>query len=233
MKRIARISRVLVKQLFGLEPVIRRNIDVKVEFHGNSYGGWSILADSLNSSSVVVDVGLGEDISFSTSLIERYGCVVYGFDPTPRAVQYVERLSNGKVKLFKYAVGAITGKSSFYLPNDSAHVSGSLQKEEHLGKERILVNVVGFAEVMRLCGTDRIDLLKMDIEGGEYEVLQSPEFAAKATSIGQICVEFHHRWKGIGMHCTIAAVDTLKALGFACAWGSRTTNEEFLFVRKG
>lgn len=88
-----RRARVIARKFAGREPKIALDSRVSLEAHGSEYGGWCIPANRLTNASIVVDVGLGEDISFSTSLIDRYGLTVHGFDPTPRSIAYVDGLS--------------------------------------------------------------------------------------------------------------------------------------------
>jgi hypothetical protein len=57
---------------------------------------------------------------------------------------------------------------------------------------------------------DRIDLLKIDIEGAEYEVLDA--LLASDIKPTQLLVEFHHRFPGIGIEKT---ADLSKRLGDA------------------
>lgn len=225
-----RILRVLGRQVAGVEPRIGVAVHLPLEFHGNSSGGWKIRRDSLDAESVVVDVGIGEDASFSVSIVEKYGCVVHAFDPTPRAIAYVRGLNDDRLRLFELGLGPTAGRAAFFLPNDEACVSGSLSKEAHLGRARIDVEMVALAQVFERLRCDRIDLLKLDIEGTEYEVIESADFRRCAPAIGQLCVEFHHRWAGRGRLATERAVRLLRELAFECAWRSRSTNEEFLFV---
>jgi FkbM family methyltransferase len=220
----------LGRQVLGREPRIPVSVRVPLEFHGNTAGGWMIRRDSLAADSVVVDVGIGEDASFSQSIIRKYGCLVYGFDPTPRAIGYVRRLNDERLRLFESGLGPQAGPARFFLPINSAHVSGSVTKEAHLGTTAIDVEMVTLGQVFELLRCDRIDLLKLDIEGTEYDVIASDDFRGHAPAIGQLCVEFHHRWEGRGKGSTERAVDRLRSLGFVCAWNSRSTNEEFLFV---
>ena len=232
LKERFRELRVLARQGLGIEPRIRRGMWPPLEYHGNSDGGWNIVAGSLSRDSVVVDVGLGEDASFSESIIRKYGCLVHGFDPTPRAIQYVQSLGNEHLRLFELGLGAAAGAAPFFLPNNSAHVSGSVSRERHLGRQCITVQLVTIGQIFELLGCERIHLLKLDIEGTEYDVIQAPEFHEHASAIDQLCVEFHHRWEGRGKASTETAVNVLRSLGFECAWSCRTTNEEFLFVRR-
>jgi FkbM family methyltransferase len=225
-----RVLRVLVRRALGIEPRVKVSVRLPLELHGNAAGGWKIQRDSLDARSVVVDVGIGEDASFSESIIRKYGCVVNAFDPTPRAIEYVQRLNNDRLKLFALGLGVRAGSAQFFLPNNEAHVSGSLTKEAHLGKQQVEVQIATLSQIFGMLRCYGIDLLKLDIEGTEYETIESEEFRRYASAIRQLCVEFHHRWQGRGRHSTERALHILQGLGFRCAWYSRSTNEEFLFV---
>jgi FkbM family methyltransferase len=230
-KRLIRRAKIYLKKLLGIEPRISIEYNASLERHGSEYGGWCILRESLSKDAVVVDIGLGEDTSFSESIADKYGCSVYGFDPTPRAIAHIEKQVQNRIRLMPFAVGAKKGQAVFYLPNDSRHVSGTLLQACHVGSKKLLVDVVTMEDVRDQVG-GRIDLLKMDIEGAEYELLQSNCFAAVAPTIKQICIEFHHRWREVGKTATLSAVSRLSDLGFSCAWISDETNEEFLFIRE-
>lgn len=226
-----RRARVVARQATGSEPIVPLTVATDLEFHGNDYCGWSVQRGVLNARSVVVDVGLGEDIAFSQSLVDRFGLVVHGFDPTPRAIDYIKRLAPRNFVLHEFGIGVRTGTAKFFLPANEQHVSGSLIPENHLSRREIEVQLLSIGDIFRRLQCDRIDLLKLDVEGAEFEVIASPEFAAYAPRIGMLCVEFHHRWPSFGKRATDAAVATLQRLGFGCGWRATSTNEEFLFIR--
>jgi FkbM family methyltransferase len=226
-----RIGRVVYKRVAGIEPTIRVTRKTDLKYHGNrGYGGWSIPDGFLRSDSVVVDVGLGEDISFSESLIADYGCHIHGFDPTPRSIAFVESKRLVGLQLNKLGVAGTNRSATFFLPNNPHHVSGSITKSAHVGSQQTHVQLIDMEDVFRLIGKDIIDLLKIDIEGAEYELINSAAFASKAQKISVLCIEFHHRWPEFGPDATISAVSKLKSLGFECIWQARETNEEFTFV---
>lgn len=227
-----RYLRVVFKQLLGVEPAIRIDLNIDLEYHGDVGSGWKIASDRLKSDSVVIDVGIGENMSFSESLIRKYECVVYGFDPTPRAMQYVKGAGNRRFILQPAALGVKSGVAKFYLPSDERNVSGAIIYERHLKAEPIEVAMLSLEDICSMNGFDRIDLLKLDVEGAEYEIIESEAFGRKAEVIRQLCLEFHHRWPNIGRARTDAAVSRLRHLGFKCVWISRTSNEEYTFVRE-
>jgi hypothetical protein len=80
------------------------------------------------------------------------------------------------------------------------------------------------ADVARSLGHERIDVLKMDIEGAEWAVLENI-FAEGSVWIGQILVEFHDRFFPDGKARTVKAIQTLKGHGFELFAVSRTGGE--------
>ena len=80
---------------------------------------------------------------------------------------------------------------------------------------------------MNLRGHSKIDLLKMDIEGFEYEVIE--DILQKSLDIRQICLEFHHFMRGISRRKTLKAIRGLKAAGFVLIYKTRF---DYTFIRK-
>jgi FkbM family methyltransferase len=232
IKKVYRRSRVFINQITGHEPFISRRLKLDLEFHGTDYGGWCIVENSLSEKSTIVDIGLGEDISFSESLINKYGCYVYGFDPTPKSINYIKKKQFSNFSLFEVGVSAEEGEAIFYLPNDANHVSGSLFSSAHVGKKNITVQLIAIENISNMIEFKTIDLLKMDVEGAEFDILQSKGFEKIISKTNQICIEFHHRWPEFGKQKTIDAIRRLEELNFEVTWVS-PSNEEVLFVRKG
>lgn len=215
----------------GIEPTVPLHAGAKLEYHGHRDAGWCILAGSLDAESVVIDVGLGEDLTFSWSLMQRYGCSVHGFDPTPRSLAYVAAHSKEGFFVHPFGIAARAGPAEFFLPANETHVSGAIVPHAHLQTSAITVQMLTLPLALERIGASRVDLLKIDIEGAEFDLLTSPGFREVSPLIGQLCVEFHHRWPAYGKDSTLRAVTTLAELGFVCAWRAPATNEEFLFVR--
>lgn len=73
--------------------------------------------------------------------------------------------------------------------------------------------------LMKERGHLRIDLLKIDIEGFEYVVID--DIINKSIDIRQIFVEFHHFIKGINILKTINAIARLKTAGYIMIYKTR------------
>ncbi len=58
---------------------------------GSDYGGWTVIPEMVGPELVVYSVGVGSDITFDRAMIERFGCTVHAFDPTPMAREWVAK----------------------------------------------------------------------------------------------------------------------------------------------
>jgi len=209
---------------------IHTEVRVPVEFHGSDYGGWAIAANTLSSESVVLSFGIGEDITFDEAIIAKYSCTVHAFDPTPKALAYVKPFASDKLRVHPWGLGARDEIRAFYLPRNPRYVSGSISSSRHLEDEAVEVSLRSLASIMRETGVSRFDLLKMDIEGSEYEVLRDGEtMQILEQQRPQLLVEFHHRFASYSKADTQDIVARLRRAGFAVAWVSRR-GEEVLFV---
>ncbi len=132
--------------------------------------------------------GVGEDISFDMGAIHRFGCQVFAFDPTPRAVAYVAEHTAGEPLFHFLPVGLWSEDTTlrFFAPRDPTHVSHSvvnLQRTETYFE----APCKSLPTLMRELGHARIDLLKIDIEGAEHRVVRSMVGAGIRPTV--ICME--------------------------------------------
>lgn len=181
MKGIRRIERML----FGL--FIRRS-RTSVERHGSDYGGWLIPSALLDEESVVYSGGVGEDVTFDQSVIRAFGCSVFAFDPTPRAVAFAKRVDEPEFHFFPVGLWSEDSVQEFRAPRNPDHVSHSIGAiEDATGGFRAACRSI--PSLMREFGHDRITVLKLDIEGSEYDVL--PAMLADGVTPEVVCVELH------------------------------------------
>lgn len=181
----------LTFSFFNRDPISLVKIVRRDDLHeiGTKYGGWVIPSDLIESDSICYCVGCGEDISFDLGLIDKFGCHVFAFDPTPRAIKYVKDVAGeySKYHFFEIGLWDKEGNVRLYAPRNPLHVSHSalnLQKTE----DYIEVPVRRLQQIMDELGHERIDLLKIDIEGAEYKVVES--VLEDNLDIRVICVEY-------------------------------------------
>lgn len=118
----------------------------------------------LTSESVVLDCGVYEG-KFSDIISQKYQPYIYAYEPMPAFYQRsVERLKVWpKVKVLPHGVGASTRNETFCVKGDmTGHYAD--------GVEQSSVSIVDIADVLKPFKS--IDLLKLNIEGMEFEVLE-------------------------------------------------------------
>ena len=167
----------------------------KLERLGSDYGGWYVPTHELDPESVVYSAGIGLDITFDKALIARCACSVHGFDPTPASIDFVAEQFREQALSPQFCfepVGLWSAETTlrFFAPKTRGWVGSysalNLQGTEE--RESISVPVKRLSTLMRENGHTRIDLLKMDIEGAEYRVID--EIIEKRIPIRWLCIEF-------------------------------------------
>jgi FkbM family methyltransferase len=156
--------------LVGKGPSFRK-AGMKLEKLGSDYGGWVVPVDRISASTVCYCGGVGEDITFDIKLIERFGCSVYAFDPTPRAIAFVEHSSPpGKFHFCPWGLWDTEATLKFFEPANPQHVSHSVVNLE--GTNRYFeASCKPISHIVRELGHSHIGLIKIDIEGAEFAVI--------------------------------------------------------------
>lgn len=180
---------------------------------------------------VVYSFGVGEDISFDKAVIEKYDSSVYAFDPTPQSIDWVKKNAHAgpRFSFFPYGIAAYDGCAVFYPPEDHAHVSCTILKKESTRNSAFLVPVKRFATIVRSLQHKKIDVLKMDIEGAEYDVID--DILNSKVLVKQVLVEFHHRFDGVGLERTLSAIRRLNNAGFKITAISKS-GQEYSFINE-
>ncbi|HET6568292.1 MAG TPA: FkbM family methyltransferase, partial [Rhodothermales bacterium] len=187
---------------------------------------WTLQSGTLNPDSIVYSFGVGTDISFDLSLIRQYGLTVHAFDPTSRSLAWIhgQKLPAGFL-FHPVGLAGFDGVARFRPPDNPAFVSYSLT-ESNAAEQVVEAPVKRLSTLMRELGHDHIDLLKMDIEGAEYDALR--DLLHQEAQVDQILVEFHHRFPSIGVEATKEALAMLNRHGYRIISIS-PTGEEYTF----
>jgi FkbM family methyltransferase len=166
---------------------------------------WTVVTRGLHSEAVIYSGGVGEDITFERELIRRFGVKIHIFDPSPVAALTIAQ-ANTEDLLFRPVGLAASSAAKFSIGGGTA--SSTWLKAG--GSETL--PCTSLTREMEINGHDSIDLLKIDIEGFEYEVLES--CLAAQIPIKQICVEFHDFFPDIPKIKTKNMIRDLQLHGF-------------------
>ena len=139
---------------------------------GSQYGGWWVPLGRINASSVVYSFGVGEDTTFDEALIAATGCRIDAFDPTPKAVEHARKCQQPNFHMHEVALWGSDGGLDLFLPIREDFASYSVQDRSGQGQS-IRVTARTLPTIMEELGHQRVDLLKMDIEGAEAVALDA------------------------------------------------------------
>lgn len=221
-------TKLKLRQFIGTELKEKADIarDVVVD------GGWTYDPTLLDPSSIVYSLGVGDTIEFDLRLIERIGALVHAFDPTPDAELTVA--ASSPPPGFRFQVTAAAGSDGTLTLYPRVRSNGTLSRtmftmipeprNAHLGQEVPALTVSSMATQL---GHTHIDLLKMDIEGAEYEVLD--ELISSGPLPRQLLIEFHHRHRGVGRERTERSLRQIRDRGYR-AFAVSENMREFSFL---
>jgi len=194
---------------------------------------WVYCPTPLDQHSVVYSFGVGSNVSFDVGLIEKFGCTVHAFDPTPRSAQWVRQQNlPAQFKFHELGIAGFDGTLKFHQPRSesSFHFTPVERYHNSRDEDTIEAPVRTLRSIMRDLGHDHVDLIKLDIEGGEYDVID--DLLASKVRPTQLLVEFHHMYATIPLKRTLNAVRQLRKAGYGIVHISPRTYEYTLMLRQ-
>lgn len=142
----------------------------------------------LTGESLVFDVG-GYHGDFAAAIYEKYRCQICIFEPVPEFYEkcVVRFRGNNKITCLNFGLASSDGSldiglaenaSSFSLPDRNAPT--------HRAQVRSIAKFIGDLRV------ERIDLVKINIEGGEFDVIPALIDSGHIKIVGHLQVQFHN-----------------------------------------
>lgn len=145
----------------------------------------------LNQNSVVLDLG-GYHGTFAENIYNKFNCNVYVFEPYEPFFDIINQKfkDNEKVRVFNYGIYDKTLDVKFNVIGDGSSIVNFA--EEKLNDQNFdIVKVKSFKDVYEDLNIDVIDLLKVNVEGSEYEILQHIFEEGYTRKIKNFQVQFH------------------------------------------
>ncbi len=138
---------------------------------GNAGAAWWVPKVILQHKPLVYSGGVGEDISFDLAIMHDYSATVFAFDPTPKAIRYLNSIETPSSFYF-LPVGLWNANSTqkFFTPRDATAVSHSIVNLQKTS-DFFMAKCYRLETIMQVLRHTAIDLLKIDIEGAEHAVI--------------------------------------------------------------
>ena len=168
----------------------------------------------LNKNSIVFDVG-GFNGDYAYEIFNKYNCNVYVFEIAPNFISKLnQRFKNyPKIKIFEY--GLSNESTSKYI-----NINGDSTSVENIGDVKVILKT--FNEVFKENKLHFIDLIKINIEGGEYELLKNIIESNNQKNVGIFLIQFHnfipdYRQKIIRIRDLLSRTHYLE-FNYECIW---------------
>ncbi len=145
------------------------------------------LSYPLNEDSTVFDLG-GFQGDFANQINIRYRCYVYLFEPSVEFFEKCEKrfTQNSKVHCFNFGLSDENGRFTLSNEGDGSSI---LHKSDANGIETVTVKK--FSDVFDSLHIKNVDLIKINIEGSEYQLLDHMISSGLIEKFENIQVQFH------------------------------------------
>lgn len=204
LRFIGRIRSPLALLSIGL---FNRSGRVRIRFEGRLFTFDSVSLENLSSlyeifgkevyrmdvpARTILDLG-GYQGYYTCYAYAKYPeAIIYTFEPLPENFSAIRRnlavnqLDPQRIRLGDAAVSDRVGTTTFYVSATSGMGSSAVYK----GDQPIDVPTITIPEIRKRHGIDRINILKIDIEGSEYAVFKALD-DAELSKIETIVAELH------------------------------------------
>jgi FkbM family methyltransferase len=142
----------------------------------------------LNSNSVVFDLG-GFEGDFAHEIFQKYNCNIFIFEPHPEFYLKCKKRFKKNKKIHIYNYGLSDKNITLDLVDDSNRSSTEVN---HLNNtKKISCMFKSFDYVLDKVNVKLIDLMKINIEGGEYQLLNSMILNGQLEMVLNYQIQFH------------------------------------------
>jgi FkbM family methyltransferase len=165
----------------------KRQLGPEGEFWRN--GGNNLLYDlPVTTGSLVIDAG-GYQGEWTAGMIARYGCKSHIYEPVPAFYEHCKDFfkNNSLVQVHEAALGASDRKTIFNLLDNGTSEHRVSDSAPHFEAE-----VIDVSRIFREQST-HIACFKLNIEGGEYEVLERLIETDVVARCESFLIQFHRQ----------------------------------------
>ncbi|MDA0765593.1 MAG: FkbM family methyltransferase [Verrucomicrobia bacterium] len=184
----------------------------------NEWDGWPIPSEGLTEDSLVYSFGIGNDIAWDLEMMERFNLQLHGFDPTPESIAWIKTQDLPKnFQFHDVGLSSEDGHLSVYPPKKPGRFNFTQEKLNYVtedGHKPIKIPVKRLRSIMNELGHEMIDVLKIDIEGSEFEAI--PDIFESKCRFDYLLVEIHYHFPQRSFEAGVDLIKRIEKEGFAC-----------------
>lgn len=141
----------------------------------------------LNEDSVIMDLG-GFHGEWTHLMVNKYNCKAHVFEPVEHLVNVIANRFAGdkRIKTYDVAVGDKTQEVKIYHNADESSVY-----TVYHGDAYEMMKMVEVSDVLKKTGIEFVDAVKINIEGGEFDLLDAIIEKGLQTKFGNFQIQFH------------------------------------------
>ena len=150
-----------------------------------------LLDHNITENSIVMEFG-GYRGEWTKNMYEKYGCNIFVYEPVKKNYDYLSHMFSSveKIKVLKYGVSDST-RECIINTNNTKNDSSSIYQEMINTGETEIIQLKDVNDTINEIVSNDIDLISMNIEGCEYEVMESLIKSGLIEKIKKIQIQFH------------------------------------------
>lgn len=194
---------------------IQRHLYFFGEYESEACFEW---AERARSADTIFDIGANVGVYSLFAAESNPNAHIYAFEPTPEVFSSLERniAANqfANITVYRAAVGIHSGVT--YL-HRCGGIDGANEGMNYVSSDRASLEQVETTTLDDFCANQRIrriDLLKIDVEGGEFDVLRGARTLLQQQRIDCIFLELVEWTANRGGHSTNGIAELLRKFGY-------------------
>lgn len=137
----------------------------------------------VQNGDVVVDIGAHVGM-FTKNHVNKASKII-ALEPDPLFFKELQKYSKSNIFITNYAISKDNGVA--YIKSDGNANSIDIEQKNN----SVLINTISFKELLNKYNLDKIDFLKIDCEGGEYDIFNDENVFWLSNNCKNIAGEFH------------------------------------------
>ncbi len=162
-----------------------------INFLGATVMNPNILHEAdIDENSLVLDVGAFTG-KWTQNIVDRYNPIIYAFEPNPQSFSRLNNKAqnNPKLKPLDYGLGGEDEQVEFTLNGLGSSMLD--ERSENADMPRIEVRIASVDTAWKELGLGNVDLMKINIEGAEYPLLERMIEADLVKQVDCFMIQFH------------------------------------------